>query len=67
MDLMTINGGKIYGPKQSGALYVRTGIKLLPLITGGGQERNLRSGTQNVAGAIGLAKALQLANSKKKC
>jgi len=58
VDLMTINGGKIYGPKQSGALFVRRGIKLEPLIDGGGQESNLRSGTENVAADIGLSEAL---------
>jgi cysteine desulfurase len=57
-DLMTINGGKIYGPKQSGALYVKAGLTLQPLIMGGGQERGLRSGTENVAAIIGLATAL---------
>jgi len=61
VDLMTINGGKIYGPKQSGALYVKAGLKLQPLIDGGGQERGLRSGTENVASIIGLAAALDLA------
>lgn len=58
VDLLTINGGKIYGPKQSGALYVKGGLQLLPLIDGGGQERGLRAGTENVAQAIGLAAAL---------
>jgi cysteine desulfurase len=58
IDLMTLNGGKIYGPKQSGVLYVRAGVQLEPLIHGGGQERGLRSGTENVAGAIGFAAAL---------
>lgn len=61
VDLMTINGGKMYGPKQSGALYVKAGINLLPLIDGGGQERGLRSGTENVASVIGLAAALDTA------
>ncbi|HEX2614395.1 MAG TPA: aminotransferase class V-fold PLP-dependent enzyme, partial [Nitrososphaera sp.] len=61
VDLMSINGGKIYGPKQSGALFVKTGVKIEPLIVGGGQEGNLRSGTENVAGAVGLSKALDLA------
>lgn len=65
LDLMTINGGKIYGPKQSGALYVKAGTKLQPLIKGGGQERNLRSGTENVAGSIGLATALATAQSNR--
>lgn len=60
VDLMSINGGKIYGPKQTGVLYVRTGVILQPLILGGGQERNLRSGTENVPGNIGLVKALQI-------
>ncbi|MBI2285235.1 cysteine desulfurase [Candidatus Saccharibacteria bacterium] len=65
VDLMSINGGKIYGPKQSGALYVKAGIKLHPLIVGGGQEFNLRSGTENVAGAVGLAAALKLAQERR--
>ncbi len=61
--MMTLNGGKIYGPKQSGALYVRAGTVLEPLILGGGQERGLRSGTENVAAAVGFAKALELAQA----
>ena len=61
VDLMTLNGGKIYGPKQTGVLYVRTGIALQPVVYGGGQERSLRSGTENVSGIIGFAAALQLA------
>lgn len=65
VDLMTINGGKLYGPKQSGVLFVKSGIVLKPLITGGGQERNLRSGTENVPGAIGFAKALQISAGMK--
>lgn len=59
VDLMTLNGGKIYGPKQGGALYVKAGLKLNPLVLGGGQERGLRSGTENVAAAIGFAAALE--------
>lgn len=58
-DIMTINGGKIYGPKQSGALFISSRALLVPLIQGGGQERNLRSGTENVAQAVGLARALE--------
>jgi cysteine desulfurase len=65
VDLMTLNGGKIYGPKQSGALYVKAGLELKPLIFGGGQERGLRSGTENVAAAIGFAEALDLAQGMK--
>jgi len=65
VDLLTLNGGKIYGPKQSGVLYVRAGIELTPLIRGGGQESGLRSGTENVAGAIGLATALDIAQQER--
>ena len=61
VDLMTLNAGKCYGPKQVGLLYVRAGIRLRPLILGGGQEMGLRSGTENVTGIIGFAKALELA------
>ncbi|HEY1835606.1 MAG TPA: cysteine desulfurase family protein [Candidatus Saccharimonadales bacterium] len=60
VDMMTVNGGKIYGPKQSGVLFVGAGTNLEPLILGGGQERGVRSGTENVAGAIGLSVALDL-------
>ena len=66
VDLLTLNGGKMYGPKQSGILYVRTGTELESLMYGGGQERGLRSGTENVAFAVGFAKALELAQSGRK-
>lgn len=66
VDLMTINGGKLYGPKQSGALYVKAGIRLEPIIYGGGQEYGLRSGTENVAGAVGLATAVVSAQVVRK-
>lgn len=62
VDLMTLNGGKIYGPKQSGILYVKTGVNLHPQIRGGGQERGIRSGTENVAAAVGFATALEQAS-----
>ena len=65
VDLMSINGSKIYGPKQSGALYIRSGINIEPLIYGGGQERGIRAGTENVAGAVGLAKALSLVDNHR--
>jgi cysteine desulfurase len=65
VDMMSINGGKIYGPKQTGALYVKTPLQLKSIIVGGGQERNLRSGTENVAGFIGLAQALDTAQKTK--
>jgi cysteine desulfurase len=66
VDLMSINGSKIYGPKQTGFLFVRDGVNLKPLIYGGGQERGLRSGTENVPGIVGLAKALELVTEDKK-
>ena len=65
VDLMSVNGGKIYGPKQSGFLYVKAGTKLEPLLRGGGQERGLRSGTENVSAIIGLAAALDLAQNSR--
>ncbi len=60
VDLLTLNGAKIYGPKGIGILYQRKGISLEPLIHGGGQEFNLRSGTENVPGIVGFAPALEL-------
>lgn len=66
VDMMTINGGKIYGPKQSGALYVKAGVTLKPQTLGGGQEQGIRSGTENVAGSIGLARALELAGKQRR-
>jgi len=65
VDLMTLNGSKIYGPKGVGILYIRRGIQIKPLIVGGGQERRLRSGTENVAGIVGFAKALEMAQKNK--
>jgi cysteine desulfurase len=61
VDMMTINAGKIYGPKQTGALFVSTGTRLRPQILGGGQERGARSGTEGVANVIGFAAALDKA------
>jgi len=65
VDLMTINGGKIYGPKQSGALFIKTGTKISPQILGGGQEYGLRSGTENVPAIIGLTKALDIVQTMR--
>lgn len=65
VDLLTLNGGKIYGPKQSGILYVSSRVALTPIIRGGGQERNLRSGTENVAAAVGFARALRLVQAAR--
>lgn len=59
VDLLTLNSAKVCGPKGVGALYVGHGVQLKPLVYGGGQERNLRSGTENVAGAVGFATALE--------
>jgi cysteine desulfurase len=61
VDLLTLNAAKVYGPKGVGALYVAHGVKLKPLTVGGGQENGLRSGTENVPGVIGFAKAVELA------
>lgn len=65
VDLMSVNGSKIYGPKQTGLLYVKAGTKLRSLIFGGGQEKGLRSGTENVPGIVGLAEALKLAQKDR--
>lgn len=61
VDLLTLNAGKVYGPKQVGLLWAARHVQLQPLIVGGGQERGLRSGTENVAGTIGFARAMELA------
>ena len=59
VDLLTLNSAKISGPKGVGALYVGHGVRLNPLVLGGGQERNLRSGTENIPGVIGFAAACE--------
>ena len=61
IDLMTMAAHKMYGPKGVGALYVRKGLKLTPVIHGGGQEFGLRSGTENTAGLVGFGMAAELA------
>ncbi|TAL50720.1 cysteine desulfurase [Patescibacteria group bacterium] len=65
VDMMTLNGSKMYGPKGIGLLYVKRGMKLEPLQFGGSQERSLRPGTENVAGIIGMATALELAQTDR--
>ena len=63
LDLVTINSHKINGPKGVGALYVRNGVKISPLLHGGGHEKGLRSSTSNVPGIVGFAKAVKIAKS----
>lgn len=64
-DLLTFNGSKIYGPKGVGVLYVRRGVRLLPIILGGGQESGLRAGTENLPAIGGLATALDRIDKKE--
>ena len=61
IDLLSLTGHKIYGAKGTGVLFVRRGVDLTPLIFGGGQERALRPGTEDVAGAVGMSIAVDLA------
>ena len=60
VDLLTINSHKIYGPKGVGALYLRRGVNIAPLLHGGGQEAGLRSSTENIPAVVGFAKAAEL-------
>ncbi len=64
LDLVTLNAHKIHGPKGVGALYIREGIEIIPLMHGGGHEKKLRSGTENVSGIMGFAKAAEIAKQK---
>ncbi len=61
VDMLTVSAAKIYGPKQVGMLWAADGVALRPVLLGGGQENGLRSGTENVAGIIGFARALEIA------
>jgi cysteine desulfurase len=60
VDMLAISAHKFHGPKGVGALWVRRGVRLRPLVDGGGQENGLRSGTENVAGIVGMAKGVEL-------
>lgn len=66
VDAMTLNAGKVYGPKQVGLLWAASHVHVQPVILGGGQESGVRSGTENVAGAIGFAEALAAANASRR-
>jgi cysteine desulfurase len=61
IDFLSASGHKLYGPKGVGCLYIRSGVSLKPLITGGSQEHKLRAGTENTAGIVGFGKAAELA------
>ena len=65
VDLLSLSGHKFAGPKGTGILYLRRDVPFLEQISGGGQERQRRSGTENVPGAVGLATALRLAQSER--
>nr|MDO8109177.1 cysteine desulfurase family protein [Candidatus Sigynarchaeota archaeon] len=64
IDMLTLSSNDIYGPRGVGVLYVRKGVLLSPIIIGGGQERGLRSGTEDVAGIVGMAKAVEITKQK---
>ncbi len=64
VDLLSASGHKLYGPKGIGALYVREGTEIQPLLHGGGQERKRRASTENVAGIVGFAKSIEVAESE---
>ncbi len=65
IDLLSLSAHKFYGPKGSGLLYIRSGTPIAPQITGGRQEKNKRAGTENVAGIVGMAKAMELVDKNK--
>jgi len=65
VDLLSLSAHKVYGPKGVGALWVRHGVLLGAQVTGGGQERNRRSGTENVAGIVGMAAAAELVEARR--
>jgi cysteine desulfurase len=64
IDLLTLSSNDIYGPRGMGALYIKTGTMIEPIIQGGGQERGLRSGTENIPGIVGMGKAAEIAKNE---
>lgn len=64
IDMMTLSSNDMYGPKGVGALYIRKGVRVEPVMQGGGQERGLRSGSENVPGIVGMGKAAELAKKR---
>lgn len=65
VDLLSLDAHKVYGPRGVGLLYIRRGVELTPIIHGGGQEKGLRSGTENVPGIVGFTTALELAKEER--
>ncbi|MFH1328050.1 MAG: IscS subfamily cysteine desulfurase [Candidatus Bathyarchaeota archaeon] len=65
IDLLSISSNDMYGPKGVGALYIREGIKIVPIVYGGGQERGLRSGSENIPSIVGLGKAAEIIKSER--
>jgi len=66
IDLLSLSSNDMYGPRGVGALYVRTGTSIQPVVYGGGQERGLRSGTENLPGIVGMGKAAEIAKAEMK-
>lgn len=66
VDLFSLNGSKIYGPKGTGVLFKRRGVEIYPIMYGGGQESNLRPGTENVSGVLGFTQALDIVQKNLK-
>ncbi len=64
VDLLTLSAHKLYGPKGVGALWVRRGVKIIPMLVGGGHEQNRRAGTENIVSIVGFAKACELASAR---
>jgi len=64
IDLLTLSSNDLYGPKGVGALYIKSGTRIMPMIQGGGQERGLRSGTENLPGIVGMGKAAEIARAE---